>query len=341
MPGNQTAPEAPGRRAAPLAALLCAAASLFLARGGIVSGGLLTLVFLTPLGFAGRRFGPRAAWGAFGLAVTANVVFTLGTTLLWGLDLGEALWDLFYFTAMSGVFAWIAAPMPEWRFCRVPGPARMAAGSLICGAVFMGIYHRAMSQDAFRDAVREQIAAAAALYQTVDVVTPDLILAATRILLLRGGALASSALVLWINLQAGRGLARLFGAPARGRGKTLREFHVHPRVIWALSLAIVLAAAAGAFRLEIPGIAAWNVIALCALLYLAQGIGILQHFLSARRPVLRLLLPALFIALIFSPGVNVVLLILVILLGVAENWAPFRASALSGANQGPPPTPEA
>jgi len=64
-----------------------------------------------------------------------------------------------------------------------------------------------------------------------------------------------------------------------------------------------------------------------------------QFFLSrpSMLPFLRLFLIVLFIVLIFSPVVNVILLVGIVLLGIAENWAPFRASKPNG----PSSTPEA
>jgi hypothetical protein len=90
----------------------------------------------------------------------------------------------------------------------------------------------------------------------------------------------------------------------------------------------------GGEPLEIAG---WNILTLCVILYLAQGGGIVVFFLARLPPGMRFALNVGIFVLILSPGVNVVLLGLLILLGIAENWAPFRASKLNG----PPPTPGA
>jgi len=91
-------------------------------------------------------------------------------------------------------------------------------------------------------------------------------------------------------------------------------------------------------RLVVPEIILWNILVLCIILYCAQGLGILQFFLS--RPTvpvfLRFFLTVVLIILIFSPAVNAVLLIGIVILGIAENWAPFRAPKPNG----PPSTPE-
>jgi hypothetical protein len=74
-------------------------------------------------------------------------------------------------------------------------------------------------------------------------------------------------------------------------------------------------------------------------MYLAQGGGIVRHFLTRRlvSPGLRLLLNVAIILVVLSPGINVALLGGLILLGIAEHWAPLRALK----QEGPPSTPAA
>jgi hypothetical protein len=74
-------------------------------------------------------------------------------------------------------------------------------------------------------------------------------------------------------------------------------------------------------------IGAWNILTLCAILYLAQGAGILLYFLGrlAMPPFLRFLTHFLIILVLFSPKINVFALGALAFLGIAENWVPFRA----------------
>jgi hypothetical protein len=112
---------------------------------------------------------------------------------------------------------------------------------------------------------------------------------------------------------------------------------VRPECVWILSfslLAVVGGLALGMAPLEIAG---WNILALCAILYLAQGGGIAIFFLIRLSPALRFALNLGVLALILSPGVNAAFMGALILLGVAENWVPFRAPKPNG----PPPTPGA
>jgi hypothetical protein len=68
-------------------------------------------------------------------------------------------------------------------------------------------------------------------------------------------------------------------------------------------------------------------------------LGILQFFLSRSGipPFVKLLSGLVFVILLFSPLLNAFLLAGIMLLGVAENWVPFRVSK----QDGPPSTPEA
>ena len=90
--------------------------------------------------------------------------------------------------------------------------------------------------------------------------------------------------------------------------------------------------------LEVPEIILWNVFILCVMMYLAQGLGIFQSFLArpSTPPFLKLLILIAFCFLLFSPVINTVLFVGLVLLGIAENWVAFRMPKTNG----PPSTPE-
>jgi hypothetical protein len=52
-------------------------------------------------------------------------------------------------------------------------------------------------------------------------------------------------------------------------------------------------------------------------------------------PLKRLFLNILVVALVFSPGVNAAALGVLTLLGIAENWVPFRAPKPDGKSSTP------
>jgi hypothetical protein len=166
-------------------------------------------------------------------------------------------------------------------------------------------------------------------------VTPERVAEVLAAVLLRGGGFASCLLVFLasrqISLLAVR-LIRRVGTPEQ-----ISRFHTPSQLIWVLSFSlcgILLAKAASLTFLEIP---VWNLLSICGALYFAQGWGILRHFLTRpeRSPWLRLGLNIAIITALFSPGVNIIFLGLVILLGIAEHWAPLRAPKSDGPSSTP------
>jgi hypothetical protein len=346
LPELDTVPEGkftgiPGGKLALVPALASAAVCILFIRSGF-----LVFLFLVPFGFIAFRFNPRTAWASFGIAAAANFAIVFISMLAGKLSGAEAVWDVLYFTAMCSFFTWIVAPL--WgggALSRVNGAARMAVSSVLCTLVFIGVLNRALADEVFYAAIKTQIGAITSLYKAgssdvvqnalLDSLTPEFVIETMKALVSRGGGLVSCIFIFWINRQAGIILARIFGG--RYRGGSFRSFHVHPNFIWVLSFSILLVLASSVLKWAAPEALVWNVLVLCAILYFAQGLGVLQHFLMAAPSFLRLLLPLLFIILVFSPGINAVLLGATALLGIAENWVPFRAPK----PKGPPPTPEA
>ena len=321
---------------------------------------LLALFFLMPLGFLAFRYGYRVAWSALFLAVMANTLLALGTALGRGFALTEMFWGVFFFAAMASLFTWAAAPPPTFPL-RVCATTRLLIGSFFASLLLIGMFFRVIASTNFLEQV---VAATNAIARQgtsgADVVqnalfaemTPEVALGVIRSVVLRGGALISSTALFFLCRQMGFILARLFtrnkaagnspgGTETNHQGvNSLIVFRVHPMLIWVLSASLLMVVFASRANLEIPEIVLWNILILCCILYLAQGIGILQFFLArpAVTPFLKLLLCIMVVVLLFiSPGINVVLFGGVVLLGIAENWVPFRVPA----SNGPPSTPEA
>jgi hypothetical protein len=170
--------------------------------------------------------------------------------------------------------------------------------------------------------------------------------------MLRGGSLVSCVLLFFVCCQIILILARLsfrlFGKNFQGKnsGETmfnginpLALFHVNPKVIWVFSSSLLLVVITKAMKFEIPEIILWNILVICSILYLAQGLGIMQFFLikPSFSHFLRMILVIAFVFVLFSPFINAFLFGGLVLLGIAENWLPLRVSKQSG----PPSTPEA
>jgi hypothetical protein len=176
-------------------------------------------------------------------------------------------------------------------------------------------------------------------------------LAGIKFVMLRGGSLVFTVLLFTICRQASFTLARLlpsaFGGRTAGSAEaaavgsdlgSIAAFRAPSKLILILSGALCLVVPASILNLTIPEIILWNILVLCAIVYFAQGAGILQsHLTRLNAPFLRLALTALFFVLVVTPGINVVLLAGVVLLGIIENWIPLRVSKLSGSSS----TPEA
>jgi hypothetical protein len=306
--------------------------------------GFLGFFFLVPLGFAASFFGGKTVWRAVFLAVLLNGCFILGAARYLGRSFTEFLPDLGYFLLMTAAFAWLMAPPAAGpRFFRIRTVYRLVLGALagaLAGIVFITgdsaglgrlIYAQAeyisslVAESAGGDAVRQSL-----LEQEL---SPQRIMSIFTAVLWRGGALASSMAVLFISRQLSLGVAALVGGRFGGRERragnsagSLRDFHVPHFLIWAFSGSL-----AGILLFRITGLSpletvVWNLFTLCVLMFLAQGVGIVQFVLGRRElPVLpRLLLNIGIILAILSPGINMAALSLLALLGILEYWVPLR-----------------
>ncbi|MDR1128283.1 MAG: hypothetical protein LBL20_03140 [Treponema sp.] len=248
-------------------------------------------------------------------------------------------------------FAWVAAP-PSWFF-RPRAAYRLAASSaagalafLACASgagsgvpamirsqaeIFMSLYNASVGADVVEQSLSAQY------------ISVDNIAAVIEAVGLRGGVVFSCMLLLFISRQLSLVIARIARRPCPDGG--LGGFHASSRQIWVLSfsLAGVLVSrllGAGPFArtaVFFAELASWNILIICVMLYLAQGGAILAYWYSRRAmpPLFRFFLNLLLIIVIFSPGINVALLAVLALLGIAENWIPFRVSGTNGS----PPTP--
>jgi hypothetical protein len=256
--------------------------------------------------------------------------------------------DTVYLTMMIAVFTWIVAPPQSGlRFLGIQPVYRLIAGSVLTSLVFgLGIY-LSRNSDGIYVRLREQAKAVAAVYTSAagtDVVqrslseqymTADAILVTMTAVAIRGGLLVSCALLFFISRQAA--LAVTWFARRRRPEGSVAVFHAASGVIWVLSFSLL--AILGGFwgKLSPLEIAGWNVLLICGILYLVQGVGIAAFFLTRRELSVgfRMLIQVGIILVIVSPGINVIALGALILLGIAENWVPFRAPKLNGPSSTP------
>ena len=316
-----------------IAALVCAGLSVLLMQ----TAGLVTFFFLVPLGVCALVFGPAAAWLGAVLAALGNCLWSAVVTLPSG-GLTNVGLDTLYFAVLTLGFTWVMAGSPPWpALPPVRTAVRFIAASAAGALVFLAVIFSLGNDEAFSAVLRAQIETIASSYIAASgmdaaqqaymeqTLTADRVIEIFSMVILRGGALFSALFLMFFNRQMAFALARLFRWKG-GNVHDLISFHVPRKAIWVLSLCLPVILLCRIISLGMIEIAAWNVLVMCATMFLAQGGGIVL-FNLARRPMsmlMRFIGMALFVCVVFSPGINVLALTMLILLGIAENWLPLR-----------------
>jgi hypothetical protein len=330
-------PGAVTRRGLFVPALVCAVISVVLTRNGFMS-----FFFLVPLGYAAAVYNPAAAWQAFVIAAILNGVLSVGFSLYYRAGMVGAGMDVLHYTVMTLGFTWIMTGGNNGTILRVRTMYRFVAASVAGALTFLLVGHGVGNNAGFAEFIRSQAEAFSSLYMDaagVDAarrpfleraLTPEKVVEAITAVALRGGALTAALVVFYVNRQAAWSLAWMIRR--RRSAQSLRAFHVPSGAIWVLSLSLAGVLLFRIIKVEFPEIIAWNILVLCAILFLAQGGGIALFTLANRPmpPMLRLVCNILCIVVIFSPGINTAVLGLLILLGIAENWLPLRAPKTDG-----------
>ncbi|MDR1100434.1 MAG: YybS family protein [Treponema sp.] len=326
-----------------IAALVCAFISVVL-----MQSGFLSFLFLIPLGYIVAAYNIHAARRAFAGAIGLNILLSLGLCFFLKSSFFLRFLDILYYTVMSLAFFWIMAP-PERGLprLRIRTAYRLIGGALAGSLVFLFIMYTSLNNTGFSALARSQVEALLSFYiasSGADAVrrsfleqqvNADRVLEFLKLGVLRGGAVASCLILFFFSRQAARFLARIIRHISPS--DSLRGFHVPPFSIWILSFS--LAAVLGSRIIGIPVLetVSWNVLIISVMLFLAQGGGIALYVLSHRAmpPMIRFFLNVLLIVLIFSPGINALALGVLVLLGIAENWLPFRAPKPDGSSSTP------
>jgi hypothetical protein len=311
--------------------VLCAAVSVWCLRTGFLS-----FLFLFPLGLAAFFWGAKAAWAAGILAAAGNIILSLWVYFYQNAEPALLRWNAQYYTVMVLAFSWINAPLNRGGIM-MGGVYRIAGGAVCCALLISPIFLSLMADPQTGAFVSRHIASfgfsgSPGAAGAVDF-TPEEIIASLVYAGLRGGILVSCAFFLALSRQLAWGIARLVRRTLPAKPE---EFHAHPLLIWALSLALGAVLLGRMRELDTLEITGWNVLVLSGILYLVQGGSIAVHYLVKAPPLPRVLINLGLILLFFTPGINAALLGILALLGIAENWVPFRAP-----KPGPPPTPEA
>jgi hypothetical protein len=321
----------------------------------LVKSGFLAPLFLVPLGVLAYSYSPGSAWISAGFVLLGNGVYTLGLRFFWGQDSGfppgglpavflQTLPDQLYFTVMVLGFTWITAPLLRQGRGLFPGVYRLAAASAAGALAALPVLRMVKNDGGVHRLIRSQIETALSFYGSssdaaarslLEQLSPEWILETLGFIAVRGGAAASCMALFYFSRQA----ALIFTWFIRRirPGRSIVRFHADFRLIWVFSFALLGVLGGTALRIPPLEIGAWNILTLCAILYLAQGTGILFYFLGslAMPPFLRFLTRFLIILVLFSPKINAFALGALALLGIAENWVPFRALHPNGSSSTP------
>jgi hypothetical protein len=315
----------------------------------------LGFLYLLPLGIMAAGYNFRTAWFCLVMAAIGNGIWSAGVGAVARYPWDQTLWGIAHFSLTSAAFTWVMAPSPggvseytgENPPARVPTVYRFLAASGLTALLLLPVALSLRNDTGFNAAIRAQIEALTSVYTSAagaDVVeksllerylTPEALLETAIFVALRGGAVASCMVFLFINRQAALVLVRFFRRIRSGN--SLSAFHAPYVFIWVLSFSILTVLVGMKWKIAPLEIVAWNGLVICAMLYLVQGGGIAAHFLrrAGLPPFVRLLLSFLLIVLFFSPGINTLLLGGLVLLGIVENWVPFRAPKINGPSSTP------
>jgi hypothetical protein len=321
-------PLARANKVAIVSALVCAVICVALLRAGFLS-----FFFLAPLGICALFYGPVAAWIASVFTVLGNGIWLVVRYGGWGIS----LFDVLILSVLVFGFTWIMTGNPA-ALPPVRTLFRFVGASVAGALVFLASVFSLGSNEGFSAVLRAQIELISEAYLAssgVDAaqqafleqqLSSDRVIETFSLIILRGGALVSAFFLFFFNRQTAFVIARLFRRPAGGIGSDLIGFFAPRKAIWVLSLCLPVILLCRMPSLKVIEIAAWNVLVICAIMFLAQGGGIVL-FNLARRPIsviMRLLCGIACVFIMFSPGLNVLVLGILVLLGIAENWLPLR-----------------
>jgi len=355
-----------GRRVFILPGIICAFLCLFFLQSGI-----FLPLYLCPLAFAAYCFNRLTGRFALLLAVGAKIFLGLGMVCFQKESWGGFLWGTVNFVFITGFFDWAvcgglpgpADPVDSTNpagsggrgkegedIPRMTGAARLIRNAFFSCVIFIALFYGSTGGHEFLASLRMQSEEVARLYRSslgqvygadavqlelLQELNPEQILGTLEFVALRGGLVAFFILLFFLNRQLARGLVFLFRR--RRIGWKFSQFHTRPTLIWKTSFTLLFIILCHALGITFLEIVFWNLLVIEGICYLAQGLGILQFFASTRVPgEFRFLAPVIFLVIVLSPGINAFALGAILLLGIAEHWAPFRAEKTK---EGPPPTP--
>lgn len=285
-------------------ALVCAGLSVF-----FINGGLLSLFFLAPLGYAALVY--NSYWISFFIAVGINIFFT--TVIRHGSSL--VLMDTLYLAVLALCFAWIMLG----GSARIRTLYRFIVSASVVSVFLMFFVFGGSKESAFNMMVNSQSEILSSFFPSI---TPEALKELMLNVALKGGIITSAFFLFFVNRHAAFAAMRIIRK--KNQENSLSAFFAPENTIWVFSCSLMAVILTGILKIQILDVIAWNALIVCCLIFLVQGAGIVLFFLARRTPGFRLAVNLLVIFLIFSP-LGTVAAAGLLLLGVAENWFHFRA----------------
>jgi len=285
--------------------------------------GLLAFFFLVPLGYAILVSG--SVWITFFAASGANIIVSvIMNTFSNG---NKSLWlDILYFTIILLLFTWVMGGR------NIRAAYRFTIASLAGAAAFLFFIMYNKNDNSFNIILNETAEVFASLFSASanganleQAFTREKIVELIESVSLRGGAVFSMFAVFFLNRQVTISSVLLINKKRVGR--SINQYYAPPFTIWVLSGALAAVLLTSIFRIKMLEIISWNILIVCAILFLAQGAGIVAHILSKRTLMVRIAVSILVFFLIISP-LSAVVIALLLLLGIAETWLPMRAGRI-------------
>ena len=297
--------------------LICTGLSVIFMRSGFLS-----FFYLAPLGFA--VIVTRSIWFTFFSAAGVNIMVDFFSRASSG-NSGNMAAEIFYFSSMFLLFIWIiGAKNPRTAY-------RLTAGSAAGAVIFAFLFFKT-NFFSFFDAFVEELSALAASDDELmnsgfyGLLPKENMKELFNSLFLRGAALFSVLFTFFINRHLAYALVRL--VKKRREDKPLTAFFAPQNAVWILLSSLISILIAGSLKIEPLEILAWNVFIVYAMMFLAQGAGIVTHLLSRSSSVFRLASCVFIVFVLLSP-LSPAVIIMLLLLGVIECWIPIRMRKVS------------
>jgi len=294
--------------------IVCAFLSVIFARTGFLS-----LFFLAPLGYAVLVC--NSVMLPLLSIVSVNAGCLIAVRLFSGGGSGSIGLELLYFTTLFIGFAWI---MSEARLRTAYRFILASAAGTVVFLIYINSHSLAfyLVFSEMSEMLTSVFVNSAGIDPARQMITPERVMEAIRIFLLRGGAFISTAFVFFVNRYAANKIFALIKKQKKDRG--LIAFFAPSKTIWVLSISLAVILLTRMFRAQTLEILAWNTFVISAIIFFAQGAGIISYFLSRRAFTFRILFSVLIVMAILSPGLNMLAVCAVLLLGILENWLPLR-----------------